>query len=131
MSGYTGGQQSDGNALMQSTASKAGHRNVSAAQVCCWIPQWPNPWSFWPNVHPVESFQMQLDCNCHLHLLFCHLSTSCSARKALSSLKALTSVSHGWSFDETGLLCGILSEKTKTAIKRKQIGSCYGNSILC
>lgn len=32
-------EQSNGNVLMQSTAYKAIHRNVSAAQVCCWILQ--------------------------------------------------------------------------------------------
>lgn len=81
--------------------------------------------------HPVGSFKVQLGCNCHLHLLFSILSMSYSGRKALPSPKALTSVSHGWSFNEMVLLCGFLSEKTKRAIKSKQIGSCYGNSILC
>lgn len=82
-------------------------------------------------IHPVENFEVQVSCNGHLHLLFSLLSTSYSGKEALSSPKTLTSVSHGWSFDETALLCGLLSEKTKTAIKSKQIGSCYGNSILC
>lgn len=82
-------------------------------------------------IQPVAGFEVQLGCNHHLHLLFSLLSISCCAREVPSSPKAFTSVSHGWSFDEMALLCGLLSEKTKTAIKSKQIGSCYGNSILC